>query len=104
MSLLNIAPYVVGAAAAGLVYVALVRQVARHSLPLPPGPKPRLVIGNLLDIPQEKEWLTYNDWHERYGDVVYIEALGQKIVILGSAGACPKSCKVLVGVVGILLA
>jgi hypothetical protein len=85
MSLPTIAPYVVGTAAAGLAYAIIRRQAAHSSLPLPPGPKPRLVIGNLLDIPKEKEWLTYRDWHERYGDIVYIEALGQKIVILGSA-------------------
>jgi hypothetical protein len=84
MSAPTITPYVVGVAAAGLVYAVLKRQAARRSLPLPPGPRPLPVIGNLLDIPREKEWLTYRDWHERYGDVVYIEALGQKIVILGS--------------------
>jgi hypothetical protein len=86
MSLFNtIAPYVTGTIAGILVLGVLRRQAARRSLALPPGPKPLPIIGNLFDIPQEKEWLTYHSWTEKYGDIVFIEALGQKIVILGSA-------------------
>jgi hypothetical protein len=52
---------------------------------LPPGPKGLPLIGNLLDMPKEKEWETYRAWNERYGEVVYVEALGAKLVILSSA-------------------
>ncbi len=34
---------------------------------LPPGPKGLPFIGNLLDMPTEKEWLTFAKWGERYG-------------------------------------
>jgi hypothetical protein len=86
MSLFDtVAPYVVGTVAGVLVLGVLRHQAARRSLPLPPGPRPLPIIGNLLDIPQEKQWLTYHSWNEKYGDVVFIEALGQKIVILGNA-------------------
>jgi hypothetical protein len=81
------APYICTAAAGALALFLVTSQARRRTLPLPPGPKPLPVIGNLLDIPHEKEWLTYRSWNEKYGDVVYIEALGQKIVILGSAVA-----------------
>jgi hypothetical protein len=88
MSLLGAtAPYLAGIVAGLLVLYAFKHQAARRSLPLPPGPKPLPIIGNLFDIPKSKVWLTYNAWNERYGDVVYVEALGQKIVILSSATA-----------------
>jgi hypothetical protein len=56
-------------------------------LPLPPGPKPWPIIGNLLDLPKNKAWITYQLWSQQYGDVIYLNALGQKMVILGSAEA-----------------
>lgn len=38
-----------------------------HSLPYPPGPKPRPFIGNARDIPTTKPWLTYANWAKQYG-------------------------------------
>jgi hypothetical protein len=91
---------------AGLGLVILLKgyvpQLGRKRLPLPPGPKPLPLIGNLLELPTEKEWLTYKSWSDQYGaylqvayanllllktgvgDVVYAEALGNKIIVLGS--------------------
>ena len=34
----------------------------------PPGPKGYPLIGNLFDLPKEKEWLTYADWGKKYGN------------------------------------
>jgi hypothetical protein len=70
-----------------VLLVLLERPRSRNGLPLPPGPKPWPVIGNLLDFPKDKAWLTYQSWNDQYGDVVYAEALGQKLVILGTAEA-----------------
>jgi hypothetical protein len=81
-----IAPFIAATVAGSLALLVLYRR-SRHSLPLPPGPRPLPLIGNLLDMPKEKDWLTYREWNDQYGDVVYINALGQKIVILGSAQA-----------------
>jgi hypothetical protein len=82
----GIAPFIAATVAGSLALLVLYRR-SRHSLPLPPGPRPLPLIGNLLDMPKEKDWLTYREWNDQYGDVVYINALGQKIVILGSAQA-----------------
>ncbi|KIJ96913.1 hypothetical protein K443DRAFT_106465 [Laccaria amethystina LaAM-08-1] len=75
---------------AGVALLGLWATSARKSrsnsnrLPLPPGPMGYPVVGNLFEIPREKVWLLYDQWHQLYGDMVYYEMLGQPILILGS--------------------
>ncbi|KAI6142757.1 cytochrome P450 [Pisolithus tinctorius] len=59
----------------------------KNPAPFPPGPKPLPLIGNLLDIPSEKQWLTFSDWADKFGDVVHLEVFGEHIVILNSVDA-----------------
>ncbi|KAF8880416.1 cytochrome P450 [Infundibulicybe gibba] len=57
----------------------------RHRLPFPPGPKPKPLIGNALDIPTQASWLTYTEWAKTYkSNILHVEALGQHVVILNS--------------------
>jgi hypothetical protein len=35
--------------------------------PLPPGPKPSLFIGNLLDLPSHHAYDTFSEWARVYG-------------------------------------
>ncbi len=52
----------------GLIYyISNLRRSPK--LPLPPGPKPLPIIGNLFDVPQSKPWITYMDWSKAYGAV-----------------------------------
>ena len=44
----------------------------RPSLPLHPGPKRLPILGNALDIPLSKQWLTFQRWAEEYGVYRYI--------------------------------
>ncbi|KIK54564.1 hypothetical protein GYMLUDRAFT_902959 [Collybiopsis luxurians FD-317 M1] len=71
---------------AGVALLFLLGRRAQH-LPLPPGPRGFPLIGNALSIPVERSWLTYFEWTKVFGDVVYVSALGQSIVILNSAQA-----------------
>jgi hypothetical protein len=39
-----------------------------RSLPLPPGPRRKPVVGNLFDWPTDnREWETFRGWHDTYG-------------------------------------
>lgn len=99
-----------GGAAAAAVALGTwsLMKASRPKLPYPPGPKGRPLIGNLLDMPQELDWLTYHRMGQEHGtcsqtinsrvqrlsrarrlpgDVVHLETLGQHIVVLNSATA-----------------
>ena len=36
-------------------------------MPLPPGPSPLPLFGNLFDIPKTTPWVGYHDMHKKYG-------------------------------------
>ncbi|KAG7442296.1 cytochrome P450 [Guyanagaster necrorhizus] len=50
----------------------------------PPGPRGLPFIGNALDMPTGKPWLTFARWGATYGAVCSATALGQTFVILNS--------------------
>ncbi|KAH6919266.1 cytochrome P450 [Coprinopsis sp. MPI-PUGE-AT-0042] len=51
---------------------------------LPPGPTGYPLVGNALQMPTEEPWRVYNQWAEKYGDIIYLEALGQPIIVFNS--------------------
>ncbi|KAG2004361.1 cytochrome P450 [Coprinopsis cinerea AmutBmut pab1-1] len=55
-----------------------------NRLPYPPGPKPRPVIGNLLDLARDNESSAYYDLAQKYGDLVYMTVLGQPLLFVNS--------------------
>ncbi|KAH6897904.1 cytochrome P450 98A3 [Coprinopsis sp. MPI-PUGE-AT-0042] len=70
--------------------VALQRKSKRLGSPLPPGPKGLPFLGNIFQIPRDKPWKVYSQWKELYGDMIYLEALGQPILILNSLEDCSE--------------
>ncbi|KAE9389422.1 cytochrome P450 [Gymnopus androsaceus JB14] len=56
---------------------------ARH-LPTPPGPKPWPIIGNICDIPREKESSAYNKMAKEFGDLTFLSVLGISILVVNN--------------------
>ncbi|KAJ7781604.1 cytochrome P450 [Mycena metata] len=54
-----------------------------HSLP--PGPKGLPLVGAVLDMPSEQEWVTFSKWADTWGDICSATVLGQSIIIVGSS-------------------
>ncbi|KZT36951.1 cytochrome P450 [Sistotremastrum suecicum HHB10207 ss-3] len=78
---LALATYILG----GLVLKVI---ASRKNGPLPPGPKPLFLVGNVVDLPKSHDWFTFEKWGKQYGDVVHVSALGQPIIVLNSHRAC----------------
>lgn len=81
----------------------------QKKLPFPPGPKRLPVVGNLFDMPDSAEWITYKRWGKLYGglllrnlsvhppphalfwhagsDVLHVDVLGTHIVVINTVKA-----------------
>ncbi|THH21540.1 hypothetical protein EW146_g50 [Bondarzewia mesenterica] len=68
-----------------LVVKSYVGRRRRNGLPLPPGPRPLPLIGNVFDLPTKAPWIAYAEWAKKYGDIMSVNALGQTIVIANSS-------------------
>lgn len=64
--IIDSSPLIILAAFGVIVLIWLYLMRSRHGLPLPPGPKPLPLIGNLLDMPQSHAWLTFTKWRYEY--------------------------------------
>ncbi|TFK32635.1 OrdA protein [Crucibulum laeve] len=72
-------------AAFGLYLLHLYIQRPSQSVPYPPGPKGLPLVGNVADVPKQKEWLTYAEWGRKWGGICSIKLLGRSMIIVNSA-------------------
>lgn len=68
-------------------YHYLITPRKQGSLPLPPGPRPLPLIGNLHQAPESHPWLQYFAWGQLYGSVVHLDMLGQSVIVISSVEA-----------------
>ncbi|EIW84448.1 cytochrome P450 [Coniophora puteana RWD-64-598 SS2] len=50
----------------------------------PPGPKPLPLLGCALQVDATQPWLTYTEWKDTYGDIVYCPTFGQDTIVVNS--------------------
>ncbi|EUC58603.1 cytochrome P450 family protein [Rhizoctonia solani AG-3 Rhs1AP] len=70
---------------AGFSFILWRRLVRSQGLPLPPGPPPHFLLGNLRDFPRDREWLGYAKIGQDYqSDIISLSALGKTVIVLNS--------------------
>lgn len=85
--MLELAPALAILGLALLCIDAIARRLWRRRLPFPPGPPGHPLVGNVADIPQSNEWVTYTKLGRRYGPVVHLRVLTQRIIVLNTLQA-----------------
>ncbi|THU84092.1 cytochrome P450 [Dendrothele bispora CBS 962.96] len=50
----------------------------------PPGPRGLPILGNLFQLDNEKSWRTFAKWKDLYGPIIYLNTVGQPMIILNS--------------------
>ncbi|KAG2118453.1 cytochrome P450 [Suillus clintonianus] len=52
--------------------------------PLPPGPTPLPVLGNVLSLDAGRPWLTFNSWRSTYGDIISARLFSKQVLVVNS--------------------
>jgi len=71
-------------AAAGLGWSLLYTGLHHQSPPYPPGPSGECIFGNALQIPAERQWVTFAQWTERYGGYIFLRIFRTPYLVINS--------------------
>jgi cytochrome P450 len=72
------------AALALIVATLILLRYARNRLPLPPGPPPLPIIGNIHQVPAKHPWLKFHEWTKQYGPIFKLKLGKDTIIVLGN--------------------
>ena len=72
LTILSSVPPYIFVATAGFLLVWSARRLRARG-PMPPGPAGLPLLGNVLNVPKAKAWLTYMEWAERYSELTFIQ-------------------------------
>ncbi|KAF8485186.1 cytochrome P450 [Russula ochroleuca] len=67
----------------GLMVLYATRYLTSPYRKLPPGPRGYPIVGNLFEM-TSGQWLKFAKWHKKYGDLIYLNAAGQSVVVINS--------------------
>ncbi|GLB41338.1 putative cytochrome P450 family protein [Lyophyllum shimeji] len=81
----QLTPLNYAAAAAGSLVLIQWLLTPKPLAPLPPGPTGLPIVGNVADMPQKKEWVTFAEWGRKWGGILSVKLLGRPMIIVNSA-------------------
>lgn len=76
--------YVLGTLSVILITCVVHSVIKRPLAPLPPGPKPLPLIGNIHQLPKSLQWLELYHWSKKYGPVLHMRMGRQPLIILST--------------------
>ncbi|KAL4947761.1 cytochrome P450 [Aspergillus filifer] len=69
---------------AAILLCLISRLIKNPPSPLPPGPKPAPLIGNIHQLPKSLQWLHLYHWSKTHGPIMYLSMAGQSLIILST--------------------
>ncbi|KAH7913776.1 cytochrome P450 [Hygrophoropsis aurantiaca] len=67
-----------------VAFVISNRKKKREGPPLPPGPPPTPLVGNIVGLDPASPWLSYATWGKEYGPLLYTRFFSQEMIVINS--------------------